>query len=299
MLLYGAFRTAALLARVVPVRVSYAIARAAGVAVYYLWAAGRRRCVDNMRRVAGGDVALARRYARRSFGNYAVYLVDFLRFTQTTPDELTQRVDFDEWEDLASHRRGNGIVFVTMHFGNWDLGAAVLALHGFPIAAVADRFANRRVNDFVLGSRRHLGMTIIPADRMGPGILRALRQNNVVATLIDIPFFERGVDVQFFGDTIRVTDGPARLALRAGSSVVAATVPRLRPWGEKVGADLAPVSVERTGDEERDAQALTQAVFSHLEQLVRRHPDQWYIFRHLWQSDVRRHRDRDAVRQTV
>src|SRR5690606_9754763 len=281
MLLYWAFRATSALARLVPVRVSYGIARVVGALAYYAWPGGRRRCIDNMRRPAAGNEQLARRYARRSFANYAVYLIDFLRFMGTTPEDLTGRVRFDDWDCLEEQRRGNGIVFVTMHFGNWDLGAAVLALNGFPVAAVADRFPNQRVNELVLGSREHLGMTIIPADRVGPGILRALRRNDIVATLVDIPFSQGGIEVEFFGGTIVVSDGPVRIALRAGSSVVAATLPRLGPWSEVVGADLSPVPYEATGDNEHDVKALTQAVFCHLEQLVQRHPDQWYIFRHL------------------
>jgi KDO2-lipid IV(A) lauroyltransferase len=286
MLLYLTFRAASLLLRLLPLRVGYAIARAGGVLAYLAWPGGRRRCIDNMRHVAGGDERLARRYARRSFANYVVYLVDFLRFTATTPEEIKQRVVFDEWDTLQAHRSGNGIVFVTMHFGNWDLGAAILALSGFPIAVIADRFPNERLNRLVLGSREHLGMTIIPADRMGPGILRALRRNDVVAVLADIPAPERGIEVEFFGGTVAVSDGPARIALRMGSSVVVGALPRISPWTDRVAGVVAPVPFTPTGETEHDVRALTQAIFGHLEQVVRRYPDQWYIFRHLWVADA-------------
>src|SRR5690606_4906571 len=121
--------------------------------------------------------------------------------------------------------------------------------------------------------------------RVGPGILRALRNDDVVAMLVDIPQPEGGVRVEFFGSTISVPDGPARIALRAGSSVVAATLPRLARWSDQVGADIAPVTFHPTGDAERDVQALTQQVFHALEGLVRQHPEQWYIFRNLWLAD--------------
>ena len=213
--------------------------------------------------------------------------MDFFRFFGTTAEEVRRRVVVPEsvWERLRAERRGEGIVFMTMHFGNWDLGAAVLVLNGFPISAIADEFPNERLNRLVLGSRRHLGMNIIPVGRMGPGILRALRNNDVVALLVDVPQPAGGVQVQFFGSTISVPDGPARIALRARASVVAATLPRLHAWDDRVGADIAPVPFEPTGDQEADVRALTQAVFCQLEELVRRHPEQWYIFRNLWVAD--------------
>ena len=267
---------------------SYAVARGAGNLTFYAWSGGRRRCVQNMLHIMEGDRAQATRRARQSFGNYFVYLVDFFRFVHTDRAEVDRRVVVDDglWDRLREERRGNGIVFMTMHFGNWDLGAAILAQSGFAISAIADAFANERVNRLVIGSREHLGMKIIPANRMGPGILRALKADDVVALLVDVPEIETGVRVSFFGDTIAVPDGPARIALRAGSTVVAATLPRQSPWSDAVVPRVAPVPFTPTGELDADVQALTQAVFSHLEDLVREHPEQWYIFRNLWVADA-------------
>lgn len=286
MLLWLAMRAGSTLANIVPLRVSYAVARAAGTLTYWVWAGGRRRCIANMRHVTGGDEALARHYARRSLGNYAVFLIDFLRSMHSTPEDTRRRVIFDRWQDLEALRDGNGIVFVTMHVGNWDLGAAALALEGFPITVVADSFDNPRVDRLVRDSREHLGMTVLAANRMGPGIVRALRRNEVIAALADVPAPEGGgVDVEFFGDTIRVHDGIARIALRTGASVVAATLPRHAPWSDRVEGLIEPVPFDPTGDADVDVQALTQAIFNRLEGMVRQQPDQWYIFRHLWTGD--------------
>jgi KDO2-lipid IV(A) lauroyltransferase len=279
---YWLFRAAVACSRRLPLRLSYDLAAAAGTCVFVAWPGGRRRCIDNMRHVLGGDARAARRAARRSFANYARYLVDFLRFTAVTPAEVRARVHFAGWPALEAARNGRGIVFVTLHFGNWDLGAAALADHGFPISVVADTFGDERLNDRVLRARSHLGMQIIPAQRMGPSILRALHRNDVVALLIDVPQPGSGVEVEFFGAPIAVADGPARIALRAGASVVAATLPRVDPRSDRVVPDVARVDFVPTGDQERDVRALTQAMFSALEPMVRRHPDQWYIFRRLW-----------------
>jgi len=285
--LFLAFRLAVLLCRVIPLRVSYAIGRAAGFVAYYVWPGGRRRSIQNLMRVAGGDERLARRLTRASFANYVVYLVDFFRSFATGPDDVHRRVQVPDavWRQLQTERRGNGIVFMTMHFGNWDMGAAILALNGFPVCAVADQFPNKRLNRLVVESRQHLGMNIIPAGRTGPGILRALRNNDVVAVLVDIPQQRGGVEVEFFGETISVPDGPARIALSTDASVVAAVIPRLHPWSDLVGADVAPVPFTASGDRDTDIRELTQATFRELEAMIRRRPDQWYIFRNLWVSD--------------
>ena len=58
------------------------------------------------------------------------------------------------------------------HVSEVDMGAAVLALNGFPISAIADQFPNPRLNRLIVESRQHLGMNIIPAGRTGPSSRR-------------------------------------------------------------------------------------------------------------------------------
>ena len=282
---YWGFRIGSLLARLVPLRVAYACSYAAGILAYYAWTGGRRRCVGNMLRVAGGDRAAARRYARTSFGNYGIYLVDFVRFGSRPRDELRERVPFDNWEYIDGALTGNGLVLVTIHFGVWDLGAVALSEHGYRVSVIADTFADPRLDELVLGSRRNLGVQVLPADRIGPRLLRSLRRNEIVAALIDVPQPGRGVEVEFFGGTVAVPDGPARVALRTQASVMVATVPRLGTWSDHATPDLEHVRYEPTGDMERDVHALTQAIFTALEAMVRRRPEQWYIFRSLWLDD--------------
>ncbi len=283
--LYWALRLCGWVLRVLPLRVSYTLARPAGMAAFYLWRGGRRRCIRNMLHVAAGDASLARRHARRSFAYYAAYLVDFLRFGALTPEELARRIDFDDWSLLERARTGNGIVFVTLHFGNWDLGAARIAERGIPLSVVVDTFGSRRLDELVVGSRERLGMHIIPAERLGTGLLRALRRNDVVALLIDVPQPETGVEVEFFGGTVAVPDGPARLALRTGAPIVTGLLPRLAPGSDRFSGVMERVAFVPGGDRDRDVRELTQATMRSLERMLRRDPEQWYIFRTLWLED--------------
>jgi KDO2-lipid IV(A) lauroyltransferase len=237
-----------------------------------------------MLHVARGNAPLARRYARRSFAYYGTYLIDFLRFGGLTSADVRRAVAFDDWPRVERERRGNGIVFVTMHFGNWDLAGAALADRGLPTTVIADTFGHNGINDLVVGARRRLGMSIVPAERMGPGILRALRSNNMVAMLADIPY-PTGVRVEFFGATVAVPDGAARIALRAGAPIMVGGVWRSGPSSTRYHADVERVQFEPTGSLEADVHGLTQAMMTALERLVERAPDQWYIFRSLWLDD--------------
>jgi KDO2-lipid IV(A) lauroyltransferase len=276
------------LAEAVPLRIGYLVAWYAGMAVYFAWWGGRRRAIENMLHVTAGDRALARRHARRSFSYYALYLVDFLRMGRVSGDEVEHRLEFERWEMLEQGRAGSGLLFVTVHFGNWDFAAARIAGHGLPLAVITDTFEDREIDRVVVGTRERLGVRIIPAERTGPGVLRALRNNEVVALLIDIPDTASSVEVEFFGDTVSVPDGPARIALRTGASVIAGVVARDGERSERFVPVVERVEYTATGAREDDVRRLTQAIMEELEGMVRRQPEQWYIFRRLWVADRER-----------
>jgi KDO2-lipid IV(A) lauroyltransferase len=77
-----------------------------------------------------------------------------------------------------------------------------------------------------------------------------------------------------------VPGGAATLALRAGANVVVAAAIRR---GDGFEAHVSPlIEVEPSGDADRDVQAITQGAMNWLEGLIRKHPDQWYMFRNMW-----------------
>lgn len=271
------------LASALPLPVAYRLGRAGGYLVCVAWPRGRRASEAALSRVSGGDRALARRRARASFAYYGTYLVDFLRFGRITPAEVAAAIDFNDWGPIEALRAGNGAVFVTLHFGNWDLAGAILAQR-WPLTAIADAFDNPALDHVVMASRRRLGMHVVPAGRTGPEVLRALRRNHVLAALADVPPAGGGVRVRFFGAPLDVPDGLARIALREGTPIIVGGAWRKGPTDARFDASAEPVAFAPSGDRERDVRELSQAMVEALERLVLRAPEQWYVFRDLWRS---------------
>jgi KDO2-lipid IV(A) lauroyltransferase len=269
-----------------PLRASYAVAFVIGSAGYYLWPRGRRAMLHNYRRVLrDAPASEIRRTARRSLVNYCKYLADFARFPALSPEQLAAAVtgdsDFQALDEALARKRG--AVLVCMHFGNWDLGAGAAAARGYPLTVVAETFPDPRLDAMVVGSRTRLGMEIIKLEKAGPSLLRTLKNNGLLALLIDRPRPGDGVTVNFFGEAVEVPAGPARLALRTGAMVVPAAFARVAPNALKVKAltDF-DIRVDLEGDEAHDVQSLTQAIMDSHERFIRQYPDQWYMFREMW-----------------
>jgi KDO2-lipid IV(A) lauroyltransferase len=288
---YRAWKVASAVVGRLPASVSYAFALLAGSVAYYCWPRGRRAMHDNYRRVLPEEGRGAhRRVARQSLVNYCKYLADFIRFPRLTTSQLVGAVEGESRFEALNRvlERGKGAVIVCMHFGNWDLGAGAAAARGYPLTVVAETFDDPRLDAMVQGARARLGMNLVRMEKAGPSLLRALKNNGLLALLIDRSVPGEGVKVTFFGEEVEVPAGPARLALRTGATVVPTAFARLHPTRPEV-TTLCDFEIETvvTGDDAHDVRTLTQAIMRSHERFIRQYPDQWYMFRPMWPSAVR------------
>jgi KDO2-lipid IV(A) lauroyltransferase len=158
-------------------------------------------------------------------------------------------------------------------------GAAFVA-RGHPVSALVETLKPARWNERVQRTRIAAGVKAIPIEHGVRDMLATLRKREGLAVLVDRPSGEDGVPVTFFGRRTRVPGGAATLALRTGSPVVPAALVR-DPHGTGYLAHIGPPIVGEKGD---DPAAVMQRIMSWLEGIIRRYPDQWFMFRQMWPS---------------
>jgi KDO2-lipid IV(A) lauroyltransferase len=223
----------------------------------------------------------AEKLTKKAFANYARYMVDLVRLPHLNPRELIENIRIDGWEHVeAAYTHGKGVVFATGHIGNWDMAGAAFAARGRPVSALVETLTPARWNERVQRTRTAAGVKAIPIENGLRDMLVALRKQEGLAVLVDRPLAEDGVPVTFFGKTTRVPSGAATLALRTGSPVVPAALVR-DPRGSGYLAHIGPPIVGEKGE---DPSMVMQRIMSWLEGIIRRYPDQWFMFRHMWPS---------------
>jgi Kdo2-lipid IVA lauroyltransferase/acyltransferase len=285
---YWLFRLSILLTRPLPLKVGYWFGERVALICYWILFPRHRKALNaNLAHVLqSNDTRFVDAVARRSFRNFGKYVIDFIHYPVMTRDEVRHRLRFDQWDELnEAANSGRGVIIATIHFGNWDLGAAALAAYGYPVNAIAETFRYGPMNDLVQGSRSKLGMRVIGHDRLGPTVFKALRRGEMLAMLVDVASEDAAIRVDFFGAPAHVSSAAARIALRTNAWVVPAIVVRgpgddtdIRPY-----IDTSLRDFERSGDEQRDVHELTRCIMQSLEAQIRRYPDQWFIFRRMWE----------------
>lgn len=285
MIIYWLVRACSFLLASLPLPAAYALACRAADFTFLFWREGRANMIDNMAHVLGPEASAqtVRATALKALRNYAKYLVEFLRVPQLTPQDLLDRVTFKDFrpfdEALAG---GKGAIIVGLHMGNWDLAGGRLTLKGYHLDGIADSFTNPRLNAYVQGLRKRLGMQVIPRESAARRVLQALRRNELLAIAMDRPMpREGGVKVTLFGSPAYVPAGAATLSLRTGAPIVPAAVIRL-PNNRFLALVDRCISYKPTGNDEEDLRALTQQIMDTLACWVKQNPDQWFMFRRMW-----------------
>lgn len=290
MLLYWAWRAVGALAQRAPLRLGYLVASLTGDVAYVLWRSKREIAKRNFAAVlrrSPRERAVART-ARQSFREFAKYVFEIMRFPRLSPDDFHDLVEFEgmgNLEDALAH--GKGTIFVSCHFGNFELGGARIASDVRPLNVVADDLASQRLFEHLIGHRADKGIRIISPNGAAKSVLGSLRRNELVGLMMDLgpraAAFD-SVDVRFCGLPTRFPTVAANLARVSGAPIIVGVVVRRhgRPF---LGIINEPIFVHRTKRAVEDIQRATQRVVTQLEHFVTSCPEQWYIFRPMWPQD--------------
>jgi len=276
---------------VLPRSVSYAIGRAGSWLAWRLHRGTREALADNLRAVFPDDTreALERR-ARGTLRAYAEDVIDFIRALRAPEAEAQALFDYRPEDaqlfvDLLA--QGRGIILVTGHYGNWEVGGVFLRrVAHLPLTIVAMPEANPEVNRLRLDIRDLLGADTIEVGRSldtALQIRRRLAANRIVAMLLDRHLGRDRVGVQFLGRRAWFLKTPLLMAFMTGAPVVPCFVERIGPARFRIRPGT-PIVVSRERPREASIDAAAQDFADQLSARVRAHPHYWYQFYRYWDA---------------
>jgi lauroyl/myristoyl acyltransferase len=221
--------------------------------------------------------------------------VDFLHFATRPPEDAARLIEgVTGYSHIVEGRlAGKGVLLLTAHLGNWEVGGIMLAQINQPIhvVLVPDMFPG------VERERRRLhercGVTEIRVDRsIVPTltVLRALGSNGIVAMQGDRDFDNTGVAAPFFGREAYFPRGPLRVAMASGATVLPAFIVRL-PDGRYRAIVEGPLAIDTAGDRDAALRTNIARYVAILERYVREYPEQWYCFYPFWDDPSRKTQD--------
>jgi len=280
---YYIYRFGQFIALNLPLKLVYGIAVFLADLHYFLAFRDRRFVKANLKVIfPEKENKELRKISKMVFRNFAKYLADFFRFEKLNRSYIDKNIKLENLhyfdQALAS---GKGVVVLTAHLGNWELGGVVLAQLGYPFWAVALSHKNKKVNDFFVSQRAGKGVNVIAMGKAVRSCISEIRNNHMVALVGDRDFTEKGIVIDFFNKPMHFPEGPAALSLMTGASIIPGFMLR-NPDDSFTLRIEKPVEFKPCGDKKKDLADLIKVYKNIIEDYIRKYPDQWYVFRRFW-----------------
>ncbi len=250
-------------------------------------AAGLRRSVARAnlalafadRDLAWRERVLAEHY--RELGRVAADYARLPSLVNAPREQLFARWSGEEHAHTA-RARGKGVIFLTGHFGNFELYGAAMG-KVMPMSVMVKPLSNPGADAWLRGVRHACGVEPLPTGAGVRAVVRLLRAGGNVAMLGDQDARRDGVFVPFFGRPASTPVGPAWLSLATGAPIVFGTCVR-EPDGRYAAELLPPLLPD---GEPGDAAAIRELTARHthmLEQAVRQRPESWFWLHKRWKT---------------
>jgi KDO2-lipid IV(A) lauroyltransferase len=255
----------------------------------------------NLERVAPGiDRRDLRRLSRAGMRSYMRYFREAFTLSGATPDQIQARMRIANREVVQPYfDEGRSVLLALGHLGNWDLAGAWGTRNLAPVLTVAERLEPPSLFEEFVSFRESLGMKILAFgdDGVFRSLVRGTQEGGrLVPLLADRDLSSQGVEVDMFGERVRVAAGPAALSVMTGAPLfgTSLTYERLEgerrraagtPWGVVVTFG-PPVETDPTlSRRERIAQG-TQQWVDFLASEIRRKPEDWHMLQKVFVADL-------------
>ncbi len=175
-------------------------------------------------------------------------------------------------------KQGKGLIFISGHFGNWELTAyGIPKLLDKSLNVVVKEQTNKKVSAEIDRIRTSGGNRMIDMRNSIREILTALKNNEMVAMLGDQAAPRENVKVDFFVKNVPAFEGTAKIAIKTGAAVLFGVSTR----NDDVTYSLRFHEIDTskykdTSDE--NVRALTQEHVDLLVEYIKLRPDHWLWF---------------------
>ena len=276
--MYYLYLLGSLLTSIFPRSACYLFARFVSIMYYYLSKKDRETVIYNLFPVITEKSKL-KRCAQEVFINFAYYLVDFFRYSKLNQDFIKKYIELDGLENLnKALAKGQGVIILAAHLGNYELAGAILSLLGYPLSVVALSHKDKRINRFFDGQRQRVGMKVISTGTTIRSCFSALKSGDMLALLGDKDFSGAGVKLGMFSRQAYFPRGIAFFALKTGVPIIPIFLIRKDKKFYRLVCDK-PISYDK---EQQSEVSIIKQCNLVLEKYIKKYPEQWYMFQRRW-----------------
>lgn len=249
-----------------------------GVFVYHFLPVRRRTGVENVMFALKKDKHQAERIVRQCYRGFTRSLFEFESMTTNINREnIDKYVEIHNIDILRVFvEKNKGVIFCTVHLGNWHFMDYALALHGLPLVHILKEQRNRKVFEYMTSKMKVSGKGFILLHRTPKNIMSALSQGKIVEFLCDQDAGSAGTFVDFFGKKASTVSGPALFHRKLKIPIIMAY--------DVYENGLHHVYLEPYEHYEKTVEEIVCDYTAYFEDVIRKYPEQYLWFHKRWNT---------------
>ncbi|MFA5004979.1 MAG: lysophospholipid acyltransferase family protein [Candidatus Omnitrophota bacterium] len=277
-----------LIVRVIPADYLYVFAEYAAALAYRLAAKHRKIALESLEIAFGAEKSPdeIKTIARDCFRNIAKGAVELMFFFDK-PHLLAEKVSIVGKEHLDNAlAKGNGVILVSAHFGNFPLLLGRLAVGGYKAGGIMKPMHDAKMEEIFRKKRAKYGVRTIysqPRNTCVNETIQVLRNNELIFIPIDQNFGTGGVFVDFFGQKAATATGPVVLAQRTKAALLVCFIIRQPDNRHKIVFE-PEVELEEKASPRETVLVNIQKLTSIIEGYIRKYPAEWGWIHRRWKS---------------
>lgn len=283
-ILYLIARLSSAVLSFMPIGTALAFGRFFGSIAYFVSYKRAMVAYSNMRAAFCGEKRPKemRRIVKGLYGNFGETLVEVLRIPSVGKSYIDRYVAIENKYNFdKAYEKRRGVIFLTGHFGNWELSSIASAFQGLPLLVLAREQKMKRLNDALNKLRESKGCKVVKKGMATREIYEHLGKNGIVGILSDQDAGKKGTFVRFFDRPTSSHKGAFTLARKTGAVIIPTFMTRIKGAYHKLILE-SPIEIPNN-DESYEYKAM-QDFTSVLEKHVRECPEQWLWLHKRWKS---------------
>ena len=174
-------------------------------------------------------------------------------------------------------KQKKGIVFITGHFGAWEILGQWVARKVPLFVGVAQKQKNRGAHDFFINQRELAGTKHIIKGKSVKEMYKVLSKNGLLGLVSDQDAKSKGVFVDFFGTPASTPKGAALFHINTRA-------PLLLGVCFKENFKKYHIHFKAINTKNKNLKEITQEYTSQLESYIKQYPDQYFWFHRRWKT---------------
>lgn len=273
-ILYLLFKATIFIAKITPEKYLKSITRTIAILLWQINISRKDIVLKNLE-IAFPDKSENERIqiAKQLYKNYLYYFADIAKSMNITREVLEHKVTIKGEKNLHKVLDSNKpIIFMTAHFGNWEIAPKVIGAFYKPMVVLMREFDNPKIGEFFKKSRASFNITPIDKNGSAREILKAFKSGKALGVLIDQhTSSNKAIDVDFFNQKVKFNRSISTFADKFGAIVV--------PMFSYLEDDkyilefLKPKTFE-----DCTIESFTQWQATTIENMIKKHPSEYYWF---------------------